>query len=79
MKVVNQTGIEEIRQFLSENHRQGDSLTPSMLQAWADEANFKMAEGNPAFIEIRAHESVHGRAQVYDLSPEGIDSDVVEE
>ena len=34
---VNAAGIEEIRQFLKENHKQ-EEFTDDMLRAWAQEA-----------------------------------------
>lgn len=74
MKVVNQQGLVEIREFLAANHKKGDNFTPGMIQAWARDADFQLAEGNPASIEIRACDSIHGRTQELRISDEGLDS-----
>jgi hypothetical protein len=75
MKIVNERGIEEIRQFLSENHKKGgDHFTRSMLKAWAADAEFQLDEGNPPIIELKSWDSVHGRTQTYTISDEGIDT-----
>lgn len=71
---VNETGLAEIREFLSQNHKKGgDHFTREMLSAWASEAEFQVGEGNPPTIELHARDSVHGRTQEYTISPAGID------
>lgn len=76
---VNEQGLKEIKQFLADNHKKGgDHFTPDMLQAWAADAEFQLSEGNPACIEIRSFDCVHGRTMEYTISPAGLDSEVVE-
>ena len=71
---VNAAGIEEIRQFLKENHKQQE-FTDEMLRAWAQEAEFQLGEGNPpATIEIRAHNCIHGYTMEYRISDAGLDA-----
>lgn len=70
---VNAAGIEEIRQFLKENHKQ-EEFTDDMLRAWAQEAEFQVCEGNPATIEIRAHNCIHGYTMEYYISEAGLDA-----
>lgn len=76
---VNSQGIEEIRLFLVENHKKGDCFTDDMLHAWASDAEFQLSEGNPACIEIKARDSVHGYAQEYRISAEGLTEEIDEE
>ena len=72
---VNARGIEEIRQFLKENHKKGDHFTRDMLNAWAQEAEFQLGEGNPpATIEIRAHNCINGYTMEYRISDAGLDA-----
>ena len=71
---VNSRGIEEIRQFLAANHKKGDHFTRDMLNAWAQEAEFQVCEGNPATIEIRAHNCIHGYTMEYRISDAGLDA-----
>ena len=70
---VNSRGIEEIRQFLKENHKQKE-FTEEMLHAWAQEAEFQLGEGNRAVIEIRAHNCIYGYAIEYRISEAGLDA-----
>ena len=73
MQTVNKSGLEEIRRFLAENHKLGgDHFTDSMLSAWASEAEFQSAEGNPPSIEIRASDSVSGHTVTYTISAAGM-------
>ena len=72
MTTVNEQGLKEIRDFLAEHHKRGDNFSRSMLLAWAADAEFQLSEGNPASIEIRAYDSVSGRAEEYTISAEGL-------
>lgn len=45
-----------------------------MLQAWAQEAEFQLGEGNPATIEIKSWNSIHGYTQEYRISDAGLDA-----
>lgn len=76
---INATGLAEIKQFLAANHKLGgDHFTASMVAAWATDAEFQLAQGNPATIEIRSFDSVSGAAVTYTISDAGIDSTEVE-
>ncbi len=72
---VNAAGLAEIAAFLADNHvKGGDHFTADMLRAWAADAEFQLAEGNSATVEIRASDTVSGHAETYTVSDEGIDS-----
>lgn len=71
---VNDHGKDEIKNFLAENHKKGGGhFTSDMLNAWAADAEFQLTEGNPATIEIRSADSVHGRTQEFTISDAGLD------
>ncbi len=75
VRTVNEKGLNEIREFLAENHKKGrEHFTRSMLSAWAADAEFQTGEGNPATIEIVARDSIHGRTQEFTISDAGIDA-----
>lgn len=73
MQTVNERGLQEIAEFLAENHKRGSEFTRANLLAWAADAEFQLSEGNPACIEIHASASVNGRTQEYTISDEGLD------
>lgn len=76
---VNEQGLNEIKEFLAANHKKGgDHFTRDMLRAWAADAEFQLAEGNPATIEIKSLDSVRGAAIEYTISDAGLDSEEVE-
>lgn len=54
MEYINETGLQEIRDFLSINHKKGDNFTDAQIQAWAADAEFQMAEGNPRALKLKA-------------------------
>jgi hypothetical protein len=75
---VNQHGLNEIKQFLAENHKKGgDHFDRAMLLAWAADAEFQLAEGNPATIEIKSFDSIHGRTQEFTISDAGLDAETL--
>ena len=77
--IVNDKGLVEIHQFLADKHKLGgDHFDRSMLQAWAQDAEFQLGEGNPASIEIRSFDSVSGHTENYTISDEGLDCEEVE-
>lgn len=79
IKQVNEKGLAEIQAFLAEKHKLGgDHFDRSMLQAWAQDAEFQLGEGNPASIEIRSFASLSGRAENYTISDEGLDCEEIE-
>ena len=74
MKIINEAGLKEIKDFLADNHiLGGDYFTKDMILAWGEQANFQLAEGNPASIEIRSWDSIHGRTQDFTVSDEGVE------
>lgn len=81
MAQVNKRGLEEIRQFLIENHKDGPvfetapGVAERMLMAWAEDAEYQMGIGNPPEIELKSYDSVHHRTQTFRLSDEGVDMD----
>ena len=76
---INAQGLTEIHNFLGKYHKRGrDHFTLPMLQAWAQDAEFQLSEGNPADIEIRAWDSQSGATVCYTISSAGIDSVDVE-
>lgn len=76
---VNEQGLNEIKEFLAANYKKGgDHFTHDMLRAWAADAEFQLSEGNPACIEIRAHDCIHGRTMEYRISDAGLDAEEVE-
>ncbi len=78
-RTINAQGLEEIRSFLAANHKKGgDRFTHDMLSAWADDAEFQLAEGNSATIEIRSWDTVSGRTEEFTVSDAGIDVEQIE-
>lgn len=77
---VNANGIAQIAEFLRKNHKKGEMIgdNADMLNAWAQDAEFQLGEGNPASIEIRSFDSVHGFTQNFDISDEGLDAEQIE-
>ena len=76
---VNDRGLNEIKEFLADNHEKGgDHFDRDMLLAWAADAEFQLSEGNPATIEIKAWDSVHGRTQEFTISDAGLDAETAE-
>lgn len=75
---VNEQGLNEIREFLTSNHKLGGSFTRSMLEAWAADAEAQIRAGNPATIEVKARDSIHGHAQEYTISDAGLSAEAVE-
>jgi len=77
---VNANGLAQIAKFLRNNHKKGEMIADNadMLRAWAQDAEFQLGAGNPASIEIRSYDSVHGYAQTFDISDEGLDAEEIE-
>lgn len=76
---VNETGLNEIKEFLAANNKKGgDHFNREMLKAWATEAEFQLSEGNPPTIEIRSFDSLSGATSEYCISEEGLDSEIIE-
>ena len=79
VRTINENGLAQIAQFLSDNIAREFTLENdrAALHAWAADAEYQMGEGNPACIEISAVASIHGRAQEFEISAEGIDTETV--
>lgn len=76
MKTINEAGLNEIKEFLTAYHKKGAGrLTDEVLRSWAADAEFQLAEGNTATIEIPSFNSITGATIEYRISDEGIDSD----
>lgn len=76
---INERGLDEIREFLATNHKKGgDHFTREMLEAWASDAEFQLSEGNPATIELRAYDCIHGYTMQYTISDAGIDAQTID-
>lgn len=76
---VNANGLNQIHQFLAEHHKKGgDHFDKSMLLAWAADAEFQLAEGNPASIEIRSWDAVSGHTETFTISEEGLDAEEID-
>lgn len=78
IRTVNENGLAQIAKFLSENTSKKFTLEDdrAAIHAWAADAEFQMGEGNPPCIEISSVASVHGRTQVFEISAEGIDTEI---
>jgi hypothetical protein len=78
-KTVNAIGLQEIHNFLAENHKLGGNhFNALMLRAWARDAEFSLSEGNDAGIEIKANESVYNCTQTFTISDAGLDVEMIE-
>ena len=77
---VNETGLNEIKDFLAKNHKKGvEHFTLGMLRGWAKDVEFQISEGNPAEIEIDDYNSVSGATVSYRISDAGITRIEIEE
>jgi hypothetical protein len=71
---INTTGINQIRQFLADNHKLGgDHFDAAMLRAWAGEAEDCYAAGNGAAIEIKSWDTWRGHAVTLEIREDGYD------
>lgn len=76
---VNEQGLNEIKEFLADNHKKGgDHFDRNMLKAWAVDAEYQLAEGNRATIEIKSWDSIHDRTEAFTISDAGLDAKTVE-
>jgi hypothetical protein len=81
MKIINEVGLQEIAAFLLANHNTGANIVANkpMVQAWANEAEMHMLNGNPPSVEIRARHSVTGATQEFTVSEAGVTLIVIED
>lgn len=78
-RTINASGLVEIHMFLAANHKLGgEHFTGDMLRAWAADAEFQLAEGNGADIEIKSWDTLSGHTELFTVSDAGIDSETVE-
>lgn len=75
---VNENGLKEIHKFLTDNHKMGAAFDRAMLLSWALDAEFQMAEGNAAMIEIKSSDSMDGITHQFIISAAGVDKETVE-
>lgn len=73
-KTINPIGIAAIHAFLAK--RSARYYTSEMIGAWATEAEFQLAEGRPASIELSAWDSVSGHVEEFTVPDSGIASQV---
>ena len=79
IQTVNAAGLAQIAAFLADNHKLGgEHFSAGMLRAWAADAEFSLAEGNGAVIELAARDSVHGVTQTFEISAAGLNTEHVE-
>ncbi|MDA8444771.1 hypothetical protein [Paracidovorax valerianellae] len=70
---VNTTGLNMIAKWLADHHVSGVDLSDANVRSWAAEVERHAADSNGAYLELRAHESIRGRTEVFDLPDEGYD------
>jgi hypothetical protein len=75
---INKNGSDQIKRFLSEYHKRGKYIDNQMINHWVQAAEYQLAEGNSASIEIRASDSRTGRTEIYTITMDGIDCEEVE-
>jgi hypothetical protein len=79
IRTVNDQGMFEIKEFLSAKHKLGGQhFDRDMLRAWAADAEFQLAEGNDASIEIRSFGAISGHTETFTISPAGLDTEEIE-
>ena len=72
MRTVNVQGLKEIRDYLSDLHKQ-ETFTDAQVSAWAAEVEDSLNAGNGAEFEIKAHDSKSGHVELCRLDDEGYD------
>lgn len=76
---VNATGLELVAAWLSDHHIQGADHGHLNVHAWASDIEQHAADGNGAYFELRAHESLCGRPEIFELPSVGYDVAAEEE
>ena len=77
--MLNEHGLKEIREFLVENHKNGEWFADDLpdvtkaLHGYAQEAERQIGFGNPPSIELKAWETVTGHTQEFRISDAGLD------
>ena len=71
---INSIGLNQIAVALGKYHKLGqDHFTPSMLNAWANEAELSFENGNGMYFEIKSWDSATGRTEVVGITSDGYD------
>ena len=80
ISIVNPEGMRQIAGFLFENHNKGLLIceTPSMLQAWANDAEFQLENSGEGSIEVLARDSVTGHTQSFVVGRSGFSTSPVD-
>jgi hypothetical protein len=69
---INSKGLNLIANALGLFHKLGkEHFTPSMLNAWAAEAEESFANGNGMSFEIKGRDTLSGRPEIVTISPDG--------
>lgn len=74
---INAHGLELIAAWLADHHVSGTELTADNIRAWAAEAEQNAGNGNGAHFELRAHESIYGRPEIFDVPDDGFGEDLI--
>ncbi len=77
---INANGLEQIADALGQHHKLGrDHFTPSMLNAWASDAEDHFNDGNGCYFEIRSFDSTSGAPVEVTITAEGYDLEEIAE
>lgn len=75
---INADGLAQIAEALDKHHKLGrDHFTPSMLAAWASEAEDHFNDGNGCYFEIRSFDSTSGSPVEVNITFEGYEVEEV--
>lgn len=73
-QIVNERGLQEIHSILAVRHKLGgEHFDRAMLGAWAADVERHLADGNGAYFEIRASDTVSGHTEIHYLSDDSIE------
>ena len=71
---INVNGLNQIAEALGRHHKLGrDHFTPSMLNAWATDAEDHFNQGNGCYFEIRSFDTKIGTAVEVLITSDGYD------
>ena len=75
---INESGMQQIADALGTHHKLGrDHFTPSMLAAWASNAEDSYNNGTGCEFEIRGMDTKSGAPVIVVISPDGYDTEVL--
>lgn len=73
IKRINEKGLRHLADWINatanEDHRHTD---PRNLDAWANEAEFSMGEGNPPIVEMQAPATLSGVPETFTVPADGV-------